>query len=102
MEGKTYTGKVSFHQNDKNYSFQLEMDGEVYGSIHIDFSYQTEGMVQKETIKPIIELEDFAQEDLSAAVEKFMSNEALQSFILENVSLFGDLSRLLEFIPNQA
>lgn len=102
MEGKTYTGKVSFHQNDKNYSFQLEMDGEVYGSIHIDFSYQTEGMVQKETIKPIIELEDFAQEDLSAAVEKFMSNEALQSFILENASLFGDLSRLLEFIPNQA
>jgi hypothetical protein len=78
------------------------MDDDLHGSIQIDFSYQTEGTITKEKITPIIELEDFINEDLNALLEKFMSHETFQNFILENASLFGDLNQLFEFIPNQA
>ncbi len=101
-DGQTKTGTVSLKIENQVYSFLLEMDDDLHGSIQIDFSYQTEGTITKEKITPIIELEDFINEDLNASLEKFMSHETFQSFILENASLFGDLNQLFEFIPNQA
>ncbi len=101
-DGQTKTGTVSLKIKNQVYSFLLEMDDDLHGSIQIDFSYQTEGTITKEKITPIIELEDFINEDLNASLEKFMSHETFQSFILENASLFGDLNQLFEFIPNQA
>ncbi len=101
-DGQTKTGTVSLKIENQVYSFLLEMDDDLHGSIQIDFSYQTEGTITKEKITPIIELEDFINEDLNALLEKFMSHETFQSFILENASLFGDLNQLFEFIPNQA
>ncbi len=101
-DGQTKTGTVSLKIENQVYSFLLEMDDDLHGSIQIDFSYQTEGTITKGKITPIIELEDFIDEDLNASLEKFMSHETFQSFILENASLFGDLNQLFEFIPNQA
>lgn len=101
-DGQTKTGTVSLKIENQVYSFLLEMDDDLHGSIQIDFSYQTEGTITKEKITPIIELEDFINEDLNALLEKFMSHETFQNFILENASLFGDLNQLFEFIPNQA
>lgn len=101
-DGQTKTGTVSLKIENQVYSFLLEMDDDLHGSIQIDFSYQTEGTITKGKITPIIELEDFINEDLNASLEKFMSHETFQSFILENASLFGDLNQLFEFIPNQA
>lgn len=101
-DGQTKAGTVSLKIENQVYSFLLEMDDDLHGSIQIDFSYQTEGTITKGKITPIIELEDFINEDLNASLEKFMSHETFQSFILENASLFGDLNQLFEFIPNQA
>lgn len=101
-DGQTKTGTVSLKIENQVYSFLLEMDDDLHGSIQIDFSYQTEGTITKGKITPIIELEDFINEDLNALLEKFMSHETFQNFILENASLFGDLNQLFEFIPNQA
>ncbi len=101
-DGQTKAGTVSLKIENQVYSFLLEMDDDLHGSIQIDFSYQTEGTITKEKITPIIELEDFINEDLNALLEKFMSHETFQNFILENASLFGDLNQLFEFIPNQA
>lgn len=99
IEGKTYTGKMTLQEKENVYSFLLELDGEIHGSIQMDFSYETEGSLTFDSSKPIIEVENFNEKEMQKIFENLMNNEAFQNFAMENASLLGDLNSLLSILP---